>query len=630
MSDDGVHGRPVGGAATTRAACPSWSTSPSSAAGSSSAWWRWPSGPSSGSSPTRSPSTSSSTPTRRSAKRARRASVTGCKLLQTDPLEGFSVRLKVSTYTGIALAMPVLLWQLWRFVTPGLYPKEKRYAVPFIGGAIVLFVIGAGHRLLDHAQGAASSSAAIGGDETGLRLLAGQVPAADRLHDAGVRGRLRVPDRARSLLQLIGIVDARAAGGGPPVRHRGHRGARRRHHAVGRPDQHARAHHPDVHLLRGVDRHRAARAPAPGAGAAERERRRRPRSGRRSSIGCRSRPTRSSSRRSTPSTPAGRCWSPRRPGRARRSWPSTPSTWRWPTGARRSTRRRSRRCRTRSSATCGAATAPTGSGCSPATTPINGDAPVVVMTTEVLRNMIYASVAGAATACATSCSTRSTTSRTPTGARCGRRSSSTCPAGVRPGVPVGHGVERRGARRVDHDRAGAVRRGHRGAAPGRAGEPLPRRRQGPPRPATCCRRWSTAGPTRRRTASTPSAASAPPADAGPGAAALLHAPSARGRRAARRRGPAPGDRTSSSAGRRATTPSRRCVDAGVAPHRPPRSASGSERSSRRARPAWPTATSASWATTAGSPGSRPASPPTTPAWCRRSRRRWRPASPRGW
>lgn len=67
-----------------------------------------------------------------------------CRLLLTDPLEGFSVRIKVSTYGGIALAMPVLLWQLWRFVSPGLYAREKRYAIPFIAGAVALFAMGAG------------------------------------------------------------------------------------------------------------------------------------------------------------------------------------------------------------------------------------------------------------------------------------------------------------------------------------------------------------------------------------------------------------------------------------------------------------------------------------------------------
>jgi sec-independent protein translocase protein TatC len=71
-------------------------------------------------------------------------SLTGGDLLLTDPLEGFGVRMKTSAYAGIGLAMPVILWQLWRFVTPGLYPHERRYAVPFVVSALVLFVLGAG------------------------------------------------------------------------------------------------------------------------------------------------------------------------------------------------------------------------------------------------------------------------------------------------------------------------------------------------------------------------------------------------------------------------------------------------------------------------------------------------------
>ncbi|HEX4902059.1 MAG TPA: twin-arginine translocase subunit TatC [Acidimicrobiales bacterium] len=67
-----------------------------------------------------------------------------CLLLQTEPLEGFSVRLKIAGYGGIALAMPVLLWQVWRFVTPGLYSHEKKWAYPFVGSALVLFLLGAG------------------------------------------------------------------------------------------------------------------------------------------------------------------------------------------------------------------------------------------------------------------------------------------------------------------------------------------------------------------------------------------------------------------------------------------------------------------------------------------------------
>jgi sec-independent protein translocase protein TatC len=65
------------------------------------------------------------------------------RLLQTDPLEGFSIRMRTSLYAGIAFAMPVLLWQIWRFVSPGLYANEKRYAVPFVVSALLLFVLGA-------------------------------------------------------------------------------------------------------------------------------------------------------------------------------------------------------------------------------------------------------------------------------------------------------------------------------------------------------------------------------------------------------------------------------------------------------------------------------------------------------
>ncbi len=71
------------------------------------------------------------------------SSIRQCALLQTEPLEGFSVRLKMTGYVGIALAMPVILWQIWRFITPGLYSHERKYAIPFVISALVLFVMGA-------------------------------------------------------------------------------------------------------------------------------------------------------------------------------------------------------------------------------------------------------------------------------------------------------------------------------------------------------------------------------------------------------------------------------------------------------------------------------------------------------
>jgi len=63
-------------------------------------------------------------------------------LVTSGPLEGFTTRLKVSAYGGIVLAAPVIFWELWRFITPGLHKNEKRYVLPFVAAAIVLFATG--------------------------------------------------------------------------------------------------------------------------------------------------------------------------------------------------------------------------------------------------------------------------------------------------------------------------------------------------------------------------------------------------------------------------------------------------------------------------------------------------------
>ena len=70
-------------------------------------------------------------------------SISGGNLIVTGPLEGFAIRIKLTSYVAIALAMPVILWQIWQFVSPGLYRHERRYALPFIGSAITLFIMGA-------------------------------------------------------------------------------------------------------------------------------------------------------------------------------------------------------------------------------------------------------------------------------------------------------------------------------------------------------------------------------------------------------------------------------------------------------------------------------------------------------
>ena len=65
------------------------------------------------------------------------------KFLSQDPLEIFLLRIKLSAYIGIILAMPYLLWQVWRFISPGLYQQERRYATAFVSSATVLFLLGA-------------------------------------------------------------------------------------------------------------------------------------------------------------------------------------------------------------------------------------------------------------------------------------------------------------------------------------------------------------------------------------------------------------------------------------------------------------------------------------------------------
>lgn len=64
-------------------------------------------------------------------------------VIVTGVVSGFLIRAKVSLFAGLIFALPIVLWQLWRFVTPGLEPGEKRYAVPFVVFSLALFALGA-------------------------------------------------------------------------------------------------------------------------------------------------------------------------------------------------------------------------------------------------------------------------------------------------------------------------------------------------------------------------------------------------------------------------------------------------------------------------------------------------------
>ena len=64
------------------------------------------------------------------------------ELFYTTPTEGFGISMKVSLLAGIFLASPFILWQVWLFISPGLYRKEKLYALPFLFGSTTLFILG--------------------------------------------------------------------------------------------------------------------------------------------------------------------------------------------------------------------------------------------------------------------------------------------------------------------------------------------------------------------------------------------------------------------------------------------------------------------------------------------------------
>jgi sec-independent protein translocase protein TatC len=70
------------------------------------------------------------------------ASPKDCQFYVTAPLDPLTLRVEMAAFGGLILSSPVVLWQVWRFITPGLRSAEKRYAVPFVSASIVLFLAG--------------------------------------------------------------------------------------------------------------------------------------------------------------------------------------------------------------------------------------------------------------------------------------------------------------------------------------------------------------------------------------------------------------------------------------------------------------------------------------------------------
>ncbi len=79
-----------------------------------------------------------------------RAAYPGLKLIATAPTETVMLYMKMAFLTGIFIAAPFLLYQVWAFIAPGLYSNEKSYAIPFIFFGTLFFVAGAafGHYYL--------------------------------------------------------------------------------------------------------------------------------------------------------------------------------------------------------------------------------------------------------------------------------------------------------------------------------------------------------------------------------------------------------------------------------------------------------------------------------------------------
>ena len=68
----------------------------------------------------------------------------GKPLYFTGPIDKFFLYFKIGIFTGFILASPVILWQVWTFIAPGLHRNERRFALGFVGSAVILFAMGVG------------------------------------------------------------------------------------------------------------------------------------------------------------------------------------------------------------------------------------------------------------------------------------------------------------------------------------------------------------------------------------------------------------------------------------------------------------------------------------------------------
>ncbi|MFC0041109.1 twin-arginine translocase subunit TatC [Actinomadura rayongensis] len=111
-----------------------------------------------------------------------------CDLVVHGPFDGFFIHLKVALMVGAVLSSPVWLYQLWAFVAPGLYRRERRWTYTFMAAAIPLFLVGAGLAYVTM--------------DKGLRLLVGLAPG-DTLVLIGIQDYLSY---AQAMLLIFGLT----------------------------------------------------------------------------------------------------------------------------------------------------------------------------------------------------------------------------------------------------------------------------------------------------------------------------------------------------------------------------------------------------------------------------------------
>ncbi len=135
------------------------------------------------------------------------ASPKRCTFLVTNPLDGLSLRVKIAFYGGMFFSLPVVLWQSWRFITPGTQGPRAQIRGPLRRGVDHLLRRRGGRGLLQ-LRPRHPVPPSRGGQVAGLVLQPRAIPQSDSAHDVRLRDHLRVPGGLVAL-ELARVVTPR-------------------------------------------------------------------------------------------------------------------------------------------------------------------------------------------------------------------------------------------------------------------------------------------------------------------------------------------------------------------------------------------------------------------------------------